>query len=310
MHHPIVELRNVSFSFAEEKVLDGLSLSIPEGAFVGLVGPSGAGKTTLLKLLTGVLKPTSGDIRLGTGRDSGRIRLAVVPQLETIDWNFPVTVEEVVLMGRAADSGLLPWTSRELRAEARAILGTLGIGGLARRHIRNLSGGQQQRAFIARALLRHPDLLLLDEPTSGVDVKTRHDIIHLLHSLNHEGIAVVLTTHDLNAVAAHLPSLVCINHRIIAAGSPGEVLTPDVLRELYGAEMLVVEQDGMLLIGDAPSAYRDEHERAAHPEVAAAHFGDTPPPHTHGPGEHEHGEQDASNVAEAEAPAPLSREAG
>jgi ABC-type Mn2+/Zn2+ transport system ATPase subunit len=308
MHHPIVEFRNVSFSFGEGSVLEGLSLRIPEGAFVGLVGPSGAGKTTFLRLLTGVLKPTTGEISFGRGRDSRRIRLAVVPQLETIDWNFPVTVEEVVLMGRAADSGLLPWASRELRAEARSILAKLGIGELAHRHIRNLSGGQQQRAFIGRALLRRPDLLLLDEPTSGVDVKTRHDILHLLHSLNHEGIAVVLTTHDLNAVAAHLPSLVCINRRILAAGTPSDVLTPDVLRELYGAEMLVVRQDGMLLIGDAPSAYRDEHERASHPDVPAAHFGEAPPPHTHGPGEHEHDEPDEPD--EPEVPAPLSREAG
>src|SRR5438093_305707 len=111
MHHPIVELRDVSFSFGEGNVLAGLSLRIPEGAFVGLVGPSGAGKTTFLKLLTGVLKPSSGEIRFGRGRASRRIRLAVVPQLETIDWNFPVTVEEVVLMGRAADSGALPWAS-------------------------------------------------------------------------------------------------------------------------------------------------------------------------------------------------------
>ncbi|MDP9326788.1 MAG: ATP-binding cassette domain-containing protein, partial [Actinomycetota bacterium] len=166
------------------------------------------------------------------------------------------------------------------------------IGELARRHIRNLSGGQQQRAFIARALLRKPDLLLLDEPTSGVDVKTRHDVLHLLHTLNHEGIAIAITTHDLNAVAAHLPSLICLNRRVIAAGTPDEVLRPEVLRELYGADMLVVRQDGMLLVGDVPSAFREEHGRAGHPEgIAAAHFGEEPPEHSHGEGagaDHQH----------------------
>jgi ABC-type Mn2+/Zn2+ transport system ATPase subunit len=187
---------------------------------------------------------------------------------------------------------MLPWSPRRVRDEARRILDKLGIGHLARRHIRNLSGGQQQRAFIARALIRRPDLLLLDEPTIGVDVKTRHDILHLLHSLNHEGIAIVLTTHDLNAVAAHLPSLVCINRRVVAVGRPEEVLREEVLRRLYGAEMLVVEQEGMLMVGDVPSAFREEHERAAHSDrVPVAHFGETPGPHAHGPDAgHEHPE--------------------
>ncbi len=284
MHHPLVEFRDVSFTYGEGIVLDSVSLRIPEGAFVGVVGPSGAGKTTLLKLMAGRLRPSTGEVRFGEDGASRGIRLGVVPQLEAIDWNFPVTVEEVVLLGRAADAGLLPWSSSVLRTEARQILAKLGIGELAHRHIRNLSGGQQQRAFIARALIRRPELLLLDEPTIGVDVKTRHDILHLLHSLNHEGIAIVLTTHDLNAVAAHLPSLVCINRQVVAAGTPDEVLTREVLRALYGADMLVVRQDGMLLIGDVPSAFQEAHDRAEHPAVPVAHA-----PHEHGPGaDHEH----------------------
>ena len=283
MHHPILELRDVSFTYGNEVVLERLNVTIREGAFVGVVGPSGAGKSTLLRLMDGAARPTSGTILLGPEGRSKRLRLGVVPQLETIDWNFPITVEEVVLLGGAADAGLKPWASRELRGEARSLLHKLGIGELARRHIRDLSGGQQQRAFIARALLRKPELLLLDEPTSGVDVGTRHDILHLLHTLNHEGIAIVMTTHDLNAVAAHLPSLICLNRRVVAAGTPDEVLRSVVLQELYGAEMLVVRQDGMLLVGDVPSALREEHDRAGHPEgIAAAHFGEEPPEHSHG----------------------------
>ena len=287
MHHPIIEFKDVSYTYGEGAVLDHISLTIPEGAFVGVVGPSGAGKTTMLRLISGTTKPAAGSVHVGS--NSGKVRLAVVPQIEAIDWNFPVTVEEVVLLGRAADRRLVPWAPASARSEAAEIMSKLGIGELAHRHIRNLSGGQQQRAFIARALMRKPELLLLDEPTAGVDVKTRHDILHLLHSLNHEGIAIVLTTHDLNAVAAHLPSLICINRRVVAAGTPNEVLTERVLRELYGAEMLVVRQDGMLLIGDVPSALQEEHDRAAHPEVPVAHFGEVPPPHDHGPGaDHAH----------------------
>src|SRR5437764_12995963 len=149
MHHPILDLRGVSFTYGDGTVLRDVDLSIREGAFVGIVGPSGAGKTTLLRLMEGTVNPGSGSIeRRADGR--GRLRLGVVPQLETIDWNFPITVEEVVLLGRAADGGLVPWASSRTRGEALTILEQLGIGHLARRHIRTLSGGQQQRAFIHR----------------------------------------------------------------------------------------------------------------------------------------------------------------
>jgi len=261
VHHPILELAGVSSTYGEGAVLQDVDLTISEGAFVGVVGPSGAGKSTLLRLMDGSMKPTGGTITRGSNGKAGRLRMGVVPQLETIDWNFPITVEEVVLLGLAAERRWQPWSSISMRRSAMDILERLGIGHLVHRHIRNLSGGQQQRAFIARAMIRRPELLLLDEPTSGVDIATRHDVLHLLHELNHDGIAIVLTTHDLNAVAAHMPSLVCLNRRVIAAGTPKEVLQPSVLRELYGAEMIVVEREGILLIGDVPSARRDEHDR-------------------------------------------------
>src|SRR3954467_14576662 len=260
MHHPVLDLRDVSYTYGDGIVLRDIDLTVREGGFYGIVGPSGAGKTTLLRLMEGSLRPGSGTVDRRPGGRSDP-RLGVVPQLESIDWTFPITVEEVVLLGLTSDGRRLPWATRGMRARATEVLERLGIAHLARRHIRNLSGGQQQRTFVARALVRKPALLLLDEPTSGVDVATRHDILHLLHELNHDGIAIVLTTHDLNAVAAHLPSLICLNRRVVGAGSPTEVLTPEVLRELYGAEMIVVRQDGMLLIGDEPSAFRDEHDR-------------------------------------------------
>jgi ABC-type Mn2+/Zn2+ transport system ATPase subunit len=134
------------------------------------------------------------------------------------------------------------------------MLERLGIGGVGQRHIRDLSGGQQQRMFIARALLRRPELLLLDEPTSGVDVSTRHDMLHLLADLHESGLAIVLTTHDLNGMAAHLPHLVCLNHRIVSEGSPAEVLTPDTLEQTFGARMEVLEHLGMrIVVDEAPS---------------------------------------------------------
>jgi len=293
MHHPILELRGVSFTYGDGSVLKDIDLSIREGAFCGIVGPSGAGKTTLLRLMDGSLHPTGGTVE---SRPDGRRapRLGVVPQLDTIDWTFPITVEEVVLLGTARDGRRLPWATQAMRKRADDVLGRLGIAHLARRHIRNLSGGQQQRAFVARALVRKPDLLLLDEPTSGVDVVTRHDVLHLLHELNHEGIAIVLTTHDLNAVAAHLPSLVCVNGTILAQGTPTQVLTPGVLRRLYGAEMVVVNRGDMILVGDAFGAMVDPHDREGHSAgTPAAHFGEVPA-HDHGPGtDHEHDDVEA-----------------
>jgi ABC-type Mn2+/Zn2+ transport system ATPase subunit len=186
------------------------------------------------------------------------VAVAYVPQLETVNWNFPVTVAECVLMSRTTRK--LPWASRDERAEVAKLLDRLGIGDLGGRHIRDLSGGQQQRMFIARALLRRPQLLLLDEPTSGVDVASRHDMLHLLGELNDEGVAILITTHDLNGVAAHLPKLVALNKTVIAAGTPREVITPPVLERTFGAPMEVLEHLGMPVVLDA---YTSDSGRAS-----------------------------------------------
>jgi ABC-type Mn2+/Zn2+ transport system ATPase subunit len=257
MENHVVELEHVSVSYGEGLVLDDVSLALPAGAFLGVVGPSGAGKTTLLKVITGQIKPLRGRVEVGGERLNGRppSRIGYVPQLETIDWTFPVTVEEVVVMG-SRDSRW-PWASRAERRRAADVLERLGIAPLAHRHIRDLSGGQQQRVFLARALVREPELLLLDEPTTGVDIKTRHDVLHVLHDLNHDGIAILLTTHDLNAVAAHLPGLVCINRKLVAAGPPDEVLTPSVLEATYGQRMSVLHEEGRVIVVDEPAATRD-----------------------------------------------------
>ena len=137
-------------------------------------------------------------------------------------------------------------------------LDRLGIGGLERRHIRELSGGQQQRVFLARALIAEPRVLLLDEPTSGVDIKTRDEVLHLLGEINAEGVTIIITTHELNAVAAHLPEVICVNGRVIAQGHPETVFTPATLSITYGADMQVVRQNGLLLVADAaPHRLRD-----------------------------------------------------
>jgi zinc/manganese transport system ATP-binding protein len=248
-----VRLEAVVAGYGGSTVLDGVGLVVRRGEFVGVVGPSGSGKTTLLRLLTGRADLLSGSVDVlgqpvGRGRPPGRV--GYVPQLEQVDWDFPLTVEQAVLLGLAADSRRLPWFSRAERARAHDLLARLGLGGLEDRHIRDLSGGQQQRMFLARAMVRACDLVLLDEPTSGVDLRTRHDVLHLLHDLNHEGMTVLLTTHDLNWVAAHLPRVVCLNGTVIADGAPGDVFTPDVLRRTYGADVRVIRDGDMVFVAD------------------------------------------------------------
>jgi ABC-type Mn2+/Zn2+ transport system ATPase subunit len=255
-----VRLDKVTCRYGRDPVLVNIDLTLEAGEFLGVVGPSGSGKSTLLKTLAGSVKPIAGSVERAAD-----LAVGYVPQVETVNWYFPVTVREAVLMARIGDRAL-PWASRAERDEADRVLDRLGLGGLGGRHIRELSGGQQQRVFIARAMLREPSLLLLDEPTSGVDVRTRHDVMHLIHDLHHEGIAIVLSTHDLNGVAAHLPKIVCLNREVIAEGSPRQVITPDVLERTYGAPLEVLSHGGMPVVVEQ---YPLEGERGA--EVVHLH---------------------------------------
>jgi ABC-type Mn2+/Zn2+ transport system ATPase subunit len=264
---PLVELADVTYGYGAEAVLEHIDLTVESGEFVGIVGPSGAGKTTALRVIAGSVQPANGRVAR-----RGGLRMAYVPQVETINWSFPVTVRECVLMARVGGTRKLPWASRAERTEVMEVLARLDIGELADRHIRELSGGQQQRVFIARALLGEPELLLMDEPTSGVDVRLRHELLHLLDDLHAHGLAIVLTTHDLNGIAAHLPRVVCLNRTVIGDGAPHRVLTEDVLERTYGASMEVLIHGGMPVVVDnfrhhAP--HRSDHDH------------DHPHPHRH-----------------------------
>ena len=269
--HAVVRLKGLSCGYDKQEVLSDVTMDIMEGDFVGLLGPSGSGKTTLLRTILGAVDIFQGEAEVeGVPTRHKKPKVGYVPQLETIDWNFPVTVQEVVLMGRTMDNRLFPWYRREDRMLAADMMERLGISDLAKRHIRELSGGQQQRVFLARALVGSRRILLLDEPTSGVDIKTRDDVMHVLHELNHQGITIIMTTHEINAVAVHLPWIVCMNGRVLAEGPPADVITSETLMLTYGADMPVIHYQGMTLVAESPHAYGRKAEEP-NPQLEPVH---------------------------------------
>ena len=249
---PTLEFRGVTTGYGKVAVLTDLNLSIMPGDFLGLLGPSGSGKSTLLQTILGTTDVMAGQI-LAHGKQTrkGFVRAGYVPQLDAIDRNFPVTAEQVVLMGLTRSNSFFPWFRSQLKESAHNMMDRLGIADLAKRHIRQLSGGQLQRTFLARALISNPELLLLDEPTADVDVKTRDDVMRILFDINNDGVTILLTTHRINGVAVSLPRIICISGTIIADGPPDEVITTEVLRRVYGAEMPVVEYNGMKLVAES-----------------------------------------------------------
>ncbi len=261
-----VEIDALRASYDGTAALEDISLRIESGTLAAILGPSGAGKTTLLKLIVGLLQPTEGQIKVfGASPSKARHRVRYVPQLETVNWNFPVTVEQVVGMGLTGKYRL-PWLSADQKKRIRQTLGRLGIGGLERRHILELSGGQQQRVFLARALVEDPDLLVLDEPTAGTDVATRSDILTLLEDINSSGITVVLTTHDINLVANRVERIILLNRRVIADGEPREVLTTETLTATFGRPILTIDHDGQILVAEIPQEPEHRHHIHVHHE--------------------------------------------
>jgi ABC-type Mn2+/Zn2+ transport system ATPase subunit len=239
-----VRFEHVGCSYGAGPVVEDVTFTIGRDEFVGIVGPSGGGKTTVLRAMLGIVIPTYGSVARRTD-----LVLGYVPQVGAVDWNFPVTVGEVVRMSiERPRFRRLP--KRDAQRVAHA-LERLGIAQFADRQISALSGGQQQRVFLARALVHEPQVLVLDEPAGGVDVATRHEVLHLLADLHRDGTAIVLTTHDINGLAAHLPRIVCFNRTVVADGAPAEVLHPYVLERTYGAPMSVLQHGGMPVVLDS-----------------------------------------------------------
>lgn len=231
----VLTVKQMTVSYDHSSALWDISFELSPGQIVGIIGPNGAGKSTLLKALIGIVTPISGQVTFfGDSFDQVRKQIAYVPQKGTIDWDFPVTVFDVVLMGRYGRLNRLKWYRKADREMATYLLSLLEMEELKNRQIRELSGGQQQRLFLARALMQEADLLLLDEPFAGVDKGTEGLIIEILRKLKKEGKTAILVHHDLNTVRAYFDSLVVLKTSLIACGKTSEVLNGENLRRAYG----------------------------------------------------------------------------
>ena len=255
-----VSARNVCVSYEGRAVLRSVSFDASAGSLVGLVGPNGAGKSTLLKAMLGLIPRDSGTAEVfGQPMISARHRVAYVPQTEIIDWDFPVTVFEVVLMGRYGRLGLFGRPGRKDRQRAIEALESVGMQDYRRRHIRRLSGGQQQRVFLARALCQEADVFFLDEPFAGVDAATERAIFELMQRLTAMDKTLVVVNHDL-ALLDRFDAILLLNQRVIAYGPPEEVVTEQNMQFAYSGRLSILDRADAALRGDFDPPARLEPE--------------------------------------------------
>ncbi len=239
--------------------LEDVTLTLRPAERVAVVGPNGAGKSTLFKLIVGQLHPGRGSVHIYGSEPTRHICIAYVPQRNQIDWAFPVTVEEVVMMGRIGQIGLLRWPRRRDWEWVRASLARVGATHLAHKQIGELSGGQQQRVFIARALAQEAELLLMDEPLTGLDTPGREALFEILDGVAGAGVTTLIATHDLNLAAERFDRLLLLNRRVVAFGRPDEVLTPAHLLQAYGGQARAVSHgEASLLIADTCCDHGEE----------------------------------------------------
>ncbi|MCK9229381.1 MAG: ABC transporter ATP-binding protein [Syntrophales bacterium] len=239
--HPAIEISNVFFDYNGVPVLEKVTLSIEKGDFVSIVGPNGGGKTTLIKLILGLLVPREGTVRV-FGRSPLTIRHAIgyMPQAPSLDPRFPVTVTDVVSMGLLGTHRSLGFSQRSSRDRIVEALGKLGVESLQDSPFSELSGGQRQRVLIARALVKNPELLILDEPTSSVDIVAEQALFDMLDELNRV-MTIVVVSHDVGFVSHYVKTVACVNRRVVV--HPTSEITGEIISEIYGADVRMIRHD-------------------------------------------------------------------
>jgi manganese/iron transport system ATP-binding protein len=253
-HHPdapLLELEGISVRYETGTVLDQISFELSHGMAVAVVGPNGAGKTTLFKVLAGIQDPHQGLVRVSGHEPGGHTCIAYVPQRSQVDWSFPATVADVVMMGRINKMGPFLWPQKDDWKVVRRSLDFVNLGAYAKRQISELSGGQQQRMFIARALAQEAELMLLDEPLNGLDVPAQEKILEILETLKGKKVAVMISMHDLRLAAEQFEQVMLLNKVLLGYGTPEEVFTPDLLKQAYHGHLHFIEGDfDTLAVGD------------------------------------------------------------
>lgn len=258
---PAISLGGVSVRFDGFPALENISLTIDSGLRVAVVGPNGAGKSTLFNVLAGILPPTSGQVLIHGHLPTQHLCLAYVPQSSLVDWNFPVNVEEVVMMGRIAQIGLFHQPRRADWEQVRSNLDRVNLVSLGKRQISELSGGQKQRMFIARALAQQADLILLDEPLAGLDIPSQDQILAILDDLKKQRITVLFATHDLELAGEQFDRILLLNRRLVAYGTKDQVLTAANLTQAFGGHLQLIDTvEGKLTIADSGGHHRHEVE--------------------------------------------------
>lgn len=252
---PVLDIKGLWAGYHNHTpALEDINLRVSQGDITGIIGPNGSGKSTLFKVVLGLLRPWRGEVLVfGQPSRSQRTLVGYMPQMELVDWDFPVSVSDVALMGRYGRLGILRWPTRSDRRESEEALDRVGLSHLRHRLIGELSGGERRRVLLARALAQQPKLLLLDEPLSGLDATAQHQLLDIIREVQAEGVTVVLSTHDLSCVSGACHMAACLNCHLVAYGTPGEVLTESVLSETFGTHLLMVHLDGQ--------AYAYQHHR-------------------------------------------------
>jgi manganese/iron transport system ATP-binding protein len=253
IHHqtnqPILDVQHISVRYDGVAALEDINFHLHVGERVAVVGPNGAGKSTLFNVVSGVLPPSSGDVTIFGSRPRGHVCIAYIPQRSQVDWNFPVSVADVVMMGRSAKLGPLNWPHKGDWEHVHHALQTVELSDLATRQIGQLSGGQQQRMFIARALAQEAELMLMDEPLTGLDTPSQEGLLTLLDTLREQKVTLMVATHDLDQAARHFDRIMLLNHRLIAFDVPQNVLQTDYLLQAYGGR-LKIESGGTMVVDD------------------------------------------------------------
>jgi manganese/iron transport system ATP-binding protein len=259
---PAVAVSCLTVTLGGRPALTDVTFDLSEGQQLAVVGPNGAGKTTLLRVLAGLLPPSSGKVRVHGHGPCGHICIAYVPQKSGIDWRFPVTVHDVVMMGRVQRIGPLRRPGALDRRVVRDALAAVELSHLARRQIEELSGGQQQRMFVARALAQQADLILLDEPFVGLDVPSRSDVLELIAGFRKRNVAVIVALHDLGIAATSFDEILLLKQRAIGFGPAHKVFTEANLREAYGSCLHLVEgESGAFVVHDTACSGGDNELR-------------------------------------------------